>query len=163
MCLFVWHHQHKICSQLVKACKNGCRTCFILHSKLIFVILGFALNWPFYLVPEDCASIYRGRWSSCCSDWLILKFPLLTSSNDVGAFKNEWFGDGKTAIFPNCLLLSCRKNSEIFKEVRVSSWTPSDPSDTFILFKKACKPWKVALKALRWNVLFFFDAHEVLL
>ena len=125
MCLFVWHHQHKICSQLVKACKNGCRTCFILHSKLIFVILGFALNWPFCLVPEDCASIYRGRWSSCCSDWLILKFPLLTSSNDVGAFKNEWFGDGKTAIFPNCLLLSCRKNSEIFKEVRVSSWTPS--------------------------------------
>ena len=32
----------------------------------------------------------------------------------------------------------------------------------FILFKKACEPWKVALKALQWNVLFFFDAHAVL-
>ena len=31
-----------------------------------------------------------------------------------------------------------------------------------ILFKKACRTWKVALKALRWNVLFFFDAQAVL-
>merc|ERR1711884_38994 len=97
-------HQHKICSQLGKACKNSCRTFFILHCKLIWLILGFALNWSFYLVLEDCTSVYRGRWCSCCSDWSIWKFPLLSSSNDVGAFKIEWFGDGKTAIFPNCLL-----------------------------------------------------------
>ena len=82
-------------------------------------LLGFALNWSFFLVLEDCTSVYRGRWCSCCSDWSIWKFPLLSSSNDVGAFKIEWFGDGKTAIFPNCLLLSFRKNCEIFVEVRV--------------------------------------------
>ena len=122
MCLFVWHHQHKICSQLGKACKNSCRTFFILHCKLIWFILGFALNWSFYLVLEDCTSVYRGRWCSCCSDLSIWKFPLLSSSNDVGAFKIEWFGDGKTAIFPNCLLLSFPKNCELFDEVPCERW-----------------------------------------
>ena len=141
MCLFVWHHKHKICSQLEKACKNSCRTIFILHCKLIWLILGFALNWSFYLVLEDCTSVYRGRWCSCCSDWSIWKFPLLSSSNDVGAFKIEWFGDGKTAIYPNCLLLSFPKNCELFDEVPCERWANPGRQGCFKFLARSTKHW----------------------
>ena len=58
------------------------------------------------------------------------------------------------------------KRPATLKSSNATWWTTMDSSWCQVVqpyFSKwSVEPWKVALKALRWNVLFFFDAHAVL-
>ena len=102
MCLYVWHHQHKICIQGGNIYKHRRRTFFYSASQVDF---GYIRFWTKLVVLLGARILHINLWREVklLLLWLVnLEIPPSYISHSCRILQNWMVGWRKMAIFANC-------------------------------------------------------------